>query len=117
MRILTNFLITALVVFALANILPGITVNGFGGAVAVAIILALLNAFVRPVIKFFAFPFTLITFGLFLFVINAAIILLAGKILGNSFTVDNFWWALLFSILLSGVESFLGFPKKKEVKK
>lgn len=101
----------------LAQVLPGISVSGYGGALAVAVILALLNAFVRPVLKFFAFPFTVVTFGLFLFVINAVIILLAGKLLGSKFQVDSFWSALIFSIVLSAVESFLGLPKKRTDKR
>jgi putative membrane protein len=68
--------------------------------------LGLLNIFVKPLLIILTLPITIFTFGLFLFVINALIILLAAKFV-NGFRVDGFWWALLFSLLLSILTSFL----------
>ncbi len=65
-----------------------------------------MNAILKPVLIPLTFPITLLTFGLFLFVINACIILLAEKVV-SGFVVDGFWWALLFSLLLSIVSSLL----------
>ena len=100
MNLLINMLILTVAVLLASYLLPGVTVKSFWTALVVAIVLALLNTFVKPIMVFLTIPFTIITFGLFLLVINALIILLASAIVPN-FKVDNFWWALIFSIILS----------------
>lgn len=111
MRIILSFLLTAVIVMGLAYLLPGIEVNGFLGALLVALVLGILNAFVRPIIIFLTLPATIITFGLFLLVINALIILIASWLLKDYFHVTNFWWALIFSLLLSVVISLVNYEK------
>ena len=106
MNLFVRLLINALAVFILAHILNGVTVNGYVGAVIVALVLAILNLFVKPVLIIFTLPVTILTLGLFLLVINALIILLADKLI-DGFAVNSFWTALLFSILLSILQSFL----------
>ena len=106
MKTFLKILLTALAVILLANILPGVEVAGYLSAIIVAIVIALLNMIVRPLLIFLTLPATLITFGLFIFVINAIIILLADNLV-DGFTVTGFWAALLFSILLSIFRSFL----------
>ncbi len=111
-----KILLTALAVIVLSSFLPGIDVgNNYLTAVIVAIVIALLNMFVRPLLVFFTLPATLVTFGLFLFVINAIIVLLAGRLV-DGFYVSGFWTALIFSILLSLFRSYLFsfFEDKKE---
>lgn len=103
---LLKILLTAVVVIVLANILPGVTVASYVTAIIVAIVIALLNMIVRPLLVFFTLPVTVLTFGLFLFVINAIIILLAGKLI-TGFKVDGFLTAFLFSVLLSVFRSLL----------
>jgi len=98
--IIIQILILAIAVILTSYILPGIYVKSFWSALLIAIVLALLNAFVRPIMEYISIPFTLWTFGLFLFVINALIIMLAGAIV-KGFEVKGFWWALIFSIILS----------------
>ncbi len=115
MKIFLKLLLTALAVILLANILPGITVNNYTTAIVVAAVIALLNMFVRPLLVFFTLPATIVTLGLFLFVINACIILLADKLV-DGFGVSGFFSALLFSVLLSIFRSFL-FSLLKENKK
>ena len=100
MNLLINMLILTVAVLLASYLLPGVTVKSFWTALVVAIVLALLNTFVKPIMVFLTIPFTIITFGLFLLVINALIILLASAIVPN-FKVDNFWRALIFSIILS----------------
>jgi putative membrane protein len=107
MDFIINLLITAAVVMFTAWILPGIQIKNYWSAIVVAIILALLNIFVKPVMVFLTIPFTIITFGLFLLVINALIILLAGAIV-SGFKVMGFWWALAFSIIISLISYILG---------
>ncbi|MGJ8745619.1 phage holin family protein [Polaribacter sp.] len=106
MKPFLKILLTALAVIVLANILPGIAVDGYVSAIIVAVVIALLNMFVRPLLIFFTLPATIVTFGLFLFVINACIILLANKLV-DGFAVNGFFAALLFSILLSIFRSAL----------
>jgi|TARA_B110000037_G_scaffold34274_1_gene41523 putative membrane protein len=106
MKWILKLLLTALAVLLLANILPGVAVTSYAYAVWVAVVIGLLNGFVRPLLIFLTLPATLITLGLFLFVINACIILIAANFLGG-FTVESFWWALLFSLLLSFLQSVL----------
>lgn len=107
MRILINLLVTAVIVFLLANFLPGIKVDGFGSSIIVVIVLAILNFLVKPILQIISIPITILTLGLFLFVINALIIMLCGNIVGG-FHVDSFFPALLFSLVLSIVQSIVG---------
>ncbi|WP_438989077.1 phage holin family protein [Polaribacter sp.] len=106
MKTFLKILLTAVAVIVLANILPGVAISGYVSAIIVAFVIALLNMFVRPLLIFFTLPATLVTFGLFIFVINAVIILLADKLV-DGFAVSGFWAALFFSILLSFFRSAL----------
>lgn len=106
MKLIIKLLLTALAVVVLAKILPGIGVDGYGSAIIVAIVIALLRLFVKPILVLLTLPITVLTFGLFLLVINAIIILLASYFV-TSFQVVSFWWALLFSLLLSLFQSVL----------
>jgi putative membrane protein len=115
MKVFSKILLTALAVIVLASILPGIAVSGYFSAIIVAVVIALLNMIVKPLLIFFTLPATIVTFGLFIFVINAIIILLADK-LTDGFAVSGFFAALLFSILLSIFRSAL-FSLLKENKK
>lgn len=106
MRFIIRLLITAIVVVLLAQFLPGVAIASFGTAVIVAIVLALLNLIVKPILVLFTLPVTVLTLGLFLLVINAVIILLVDAFIAG-FNVDGFWVALIFSLLLSIVQSIL----------
>lgn len=106
MKFLLKLLLTAVAVIFLSNILPGILVDNYTTAVVVAFTIALLNMFVRPLLVLFTLPATILTFGLFLFVINAVIVLFAGKLV-TGFAVSGFFTALLFSLLLSVFRSIL----------
>jgi putative membrane protein len=113
MNMILRILLTALAVFFLATVLPGVRIENYIAAITVALVIGLLNIFVRPVIVLLTFPVTMISLGLFLFVINAGIILLADKFV-DGFMVAGFWHALLFSILLSILRPFLlSFVKEK----
>lgn len=106
MKFLIRILLTAIVVFLLAQFLPGVDVTGYLTAVIVAVVLAILNLIVKPILVLFTLPVTIVTLGLFLLVINAVIILLADAFI-TGFAVDGFWVALIFSLLLSIVQSIL----------
>ncbi len=115
MNLLIRLLLSALAVFVLAHILNGVSVNGYVGALIVAVVLAILNVLVKPVLIILTLPVTILTLGLFLFVVNALIILFAGKLI-DGFRVDGIWTAILFSILLSILESLLHSFLKKDKK-
>jgi putative membrane protein len=83
-----------------AKILPGVTVDDYLSALLVAVVLAFLNTIVKPILTILTIPITVVTLGLFLLVINAIIIIFASKLV-NGFHVDGFFWALVFSIVLS----------------
>lgn len=106
MRFIVNLLIGGLAVFISAYIIPGVTVDSFVTAVLVGIVLGIINALVKPIFVFFTLPLTVVTLGLFLFVINSLMILLASAIVPG-FKVNGFWTALVFSLVLSVVSWFL----------
>ena len=112
MKFLIRLVLTGGIAFALAHFLPGIHIDTFWTAIVVALVLAFLNAIVKPILVLLTLPITILTFGLFLFVINGIIILMAGSFI-DGFSVDGFWWALLFSLLLSVITSLL-FSETKE---
>lgn len=107
MNILIRLLISALAVFICATVLPGAHVDGFMIAIVVAAVLALLNLLVKPILVILTIPITIITLGLFLLVINTILILLVDALVPG-FTIDGFWWAFVFSILLSIINSVFG---------
>lgn len=113
MKFIMRIIVTSVAAFGLSYLLPGIKIDTFWAAILLALVLAVLNAVLKPILIILTLPITLVTFGLFLFVINAAIILLAEKFVGG-FKVDGFWWALLFSLLLSLVTAVL--YQEKETK-
>ena len=107
LTLIIQILISSVAVYFTAWLLPGVSVKSFGTSILVAIVLGLLNALLKPILQFLSFPITIITFGLFLLVINTIIILIASALMKNSFYVENFWWALLFSIIMSIVVSII----------
>lgn len=106
MNILIRILITSLAAFAAAYLLPGVHINQYTTAIILAIVLALLNVIIKPILIILTLPITVVTLGLFLLVINALIILIAAHFI-RGFRVDGFWWALFFSIVLSVITSIL----------
>jgi len=113
MNFLIRVLVVAAVSFGLAHLLGGVHVTDFWTALVFAIVLALLNMFIKPLLILFTLPVTFFTLGLFLFVINALVVLLASKFV-DGFTIDNFWWALLFSIILSIITSAIDKKEKED---
>lgn len=108
MGLILQIIISSVAVYFAAWLLPGISVSGFGSAVIVAIVLGILNTILKPILKVLSFPITVLTLGLFLLVINTVIVLLASWFVGTDFHVENFWWGLLFSVIVSIVSSVLG---------
>ena len=104
MKLILRFLITAGLVMLIAHFMSGVHVADFKTSLIVALVLGLLNVFVKPILLLLTLPVTLLTLGLFLFIINAVIILICTNIVGG-FTVDSFWTAIVFSVVLSILQS------------
>ena len=108
MRFILKILISTVNVFILAYMLPGVAIvnNNIFTAVAVAVVLSILDTILKPILVILTLPATILSLGLFLFVINACIILIDAHFV-HGFKVDSFWYALLFSFLLSFFNSFV----------
>lgn len=106
MKLLIRIFVTALLVLGIAHLMKGVRVDEFTTALTVAIVLGLLNFFVKPILVLFTFPITFLTFGLFMLVINAAMILLCDHFV-DGFDISSFWTALFFSIILSLSQSLV----------
>ena len=108
---LTRLMLLSIAVMVGAWLLPGIGVSSFWAVLLTAVVISLLDNLVRPILIVVTLPVTAITLGLFLFVINAIIILMASAIV-DGFKVDNFGSALLFSLILTAVNYLLELPNK-----
>jgi len=115
MQFLGKILVTAVAALIVSYLLPGVTINNSVTAIILAVVLALLNGFVKPILIILTIPITIVTLGLFLLVINIVIIKWAAEIVPG-FSVRDWWSALLFSLLLSLVtaliESLIGTNRK-----
>ncbi|MFD2035957.1 phage holin family protein [Belliella marina] len=105
--ILVQLLLGGIAVLITSYLLPGVSVEDFLTGIVIAALIALLNITVKPILVILTIPITIVTLGLFLIVINALLILLAAKIVPG-FSVDGFWWALLFGLILGLINSLLG---------
>lgn len=101
-----KLLLTALAAFFAAKLTPGVNITSYWTAILLAIVLGLLDVFVKPILEFISIPVTIVTLGLFLLVINALIIMVASWII-NIFQVSGFWAAMLYSIIFSIVSWLL----------
>ena len=106
MRLLAVWVINALALLLVAYLLKGIHVNGFGSALIAALVLGLVNTLIRPILVILTLPVTLLTLGLFIFIINALLFLFVGNLLAG-FQVASFGAALLGSILYSVISWLL----------
>lgn len=110
MRLVLTWLINALALFALPYIIPSIHVAGFGAALVAALVLALINTLIRPILVLLTLPATLLTLGLFIFVINGLLFWLVGSFL-TGFTVGGFWagvfGAIVYSIISWALSSLI----------
>jgi len=104
MKFIIRLLITAAIAYGLSAILSGVHIIDFKTAIVFALVLAVLNMIVKPLLILLTLPITILTLGLFLFVVNALIIIIADKLM-DGIKIDGFLWALLFSFILSAFSS------------
>jgi putative membrane protein len=107
MEIVLTWLIGTLLVLVASYLLPGVHVTGFVPALIAALLLGIVNAFIKPILLFLTLPINILTLGLFTLVINALLVLLVAALVPG-FRVDGFWWAIAFSILLVIVNWIVG---------
>jgi putative membrane protein len=106
MKFIVHLLLSALAVFVTAKVLPGVTVDGFGTALAVAIVFGLINAVLKPILLILTLPINIMTLGLFTFVIIGGLVELTAALV-SGFHVAGFLWALAFALVLSVLNAFL----------
>jgi putative membrane protein len=107
MNLIIRFLLSGVAVMLAAYLLPGVHVNEYWDALLVAVLVSIANMVVRPILIVLTIPITILTLGLFLLVINALMILGVDYFV-DGFSVDGFWWALGFSLILSIFNSLFG---------
>jgi putative membrane protein len=101
MRWLIGILINAVLFIAMAGYFEGFNVSGLAAAVIASFVLSILNVLVKPILVILTLPVTVLTLGLFLFVINAVTLLLTDGLMGDAFEISSFGMALLASVILS----------------
>lgn len=106
MGIIIKWLLNGVAIVITAYLLPGVSLTGFGAALVTALVLGLINTFIKPVLMLLTLPLNILTLGLLTFVINALLIMLTSALV-SGFTVHGFGWALLFSLVLSIVSYIL----------
>ena len=104
--LLLKWLLMTVSILIAAHLIPGVTVHGFFSALWVALFLGIVNVLIKPILILITLPINILTLGLFTFVINALLILLASSVI-KGFMVSGFWVAMLFSIVLSIVNYVL----------
>lgn len=111
MNIILRIILSTFAVLITSYLLPGVKIDSVYTAIFVAVLLGFLNNILRPILVYVTIPATVFTLGLFLFVINAAMVMLCSKLI-NGFVVEGFWSAVFFSIILSFISSLLNLSPK-----
>ncbi|OIP97648.1 hypothetical protein AUK40_02725 [Candidatus Wirthbacteria bacterium CG2_30_54_11] len=103
---LLNIIVNTIAVYVAAQVVPGVSIDSFLTALVVAVILGILNTFMKPILILLTLPITVFTLGLFLLVINTVMILIASNLV-HGFSVTGNWSALLLGVVIWAVNSFL----------
>ncbi|WP_027965404.1 phage holin family protein [Halalkalibacillus halophilus] len=104
---IVSIVVNAIALYAVAVLLNAIEIDGFAMALLAGLILSILNVIVRPILVVLTLPITMITLGLFLFVVNAITLLLTAWMMGSSFVIDGFGWAILAAIIITILNTLL----------
>ncbi len=106
-----RWLVATICVAIAAYILPGVRIDGIIAAIVVALVLGFINGFIRPFIIVLTLPLNIVTLGLFTFVVNALLVEFT-SLITPGFYVQNFWWALLFSLVMSVLGWLFGLTRR-----
>jgi putative membrane protein len=113
MRWFIGLLINAAILMGIAYFFDGFYLSGFGAAIIASLLLSIVNAIVRPILVILTLPFTVLTLGLFLFVISAITLMMTAALMGSAFIIEGFGMAILASILIAIIQTFVVKPMKK----
>ncbi|NEU30184.1 phage holin family protein [bacterium LRH843] len=113
MRWIVGLLINAVILMAMSFLFSGFQLSGFGAAIVASFLLSVVNAIIKPVLIVLTLPVTIVTLGLFLFVINACMLLLTAMLMGSAFQISGLGMAIIAAIFLSLVQTFVVKPMKK----
>ncbi|WP_078392206.1 phage holin family protein [Shouchella patagoniensis] len=113
MRWLIGLLLNALVLWLLSGLFSGFDLSSFGAAIIAALVLTILNWTVKPLLTVLTLPITILTLGLFMFVISALTLMLAAWLMGSYFVIDGFGIALLAAIIIALFQAILINPVKR----
>jgi putative membrane protein len=105
-HLLIRWIIGSLAIWFTTFIIPGLHIKGLGTILLTALVLGIVNAIVRPLFVLFTLPVTIITLGLFLFIINGLLLYLVAALVPN-FKIDGFWWAVLGSLVITIISAIL----------
>lgn len=111
MKLVIHWIVSAIAIGVAAYLIPGVHVATIVAALILAVVLGIINAFFKPIINLITLPINIVTLGLFSLVVNALLIMLAGVVVPG-FTVDGFWPAFFFAIVLALVSAVLGMMQK-----
>jgi putative membrane protein len=111
MKLLIHWIVSAIAIGVAAYLIPGVHVTTILAALILAVVLGIINIFFKPIINLITLPLNILTLGLFSLVVNALLIMLAGMVVPG-FTVDGFWPAFFFAIVLALVSAFFGMMTK-----
>ncbi len=106
MNFIIRLILNAVAILLTSLLLSGVHVDGFWAALLLALVLSILNVVLKPLLIILTIPITVLTLGLFLIVINAGVLLLADSFVDGT-RIDGFWWAVLFGLIVSVVNSIL----------
>ncbi|MFC0559322.1 phage holin family protein [Halalkalibacter alkalisediminis] len=113
MRWLIGLIINAVILMGIAYVFDGFELSGFGAAVIASLLLSIVNAIVKPILVILTLPITVVTLGLFLFVISALTLMLTAALMGSAFIIDGIGMAILASILIAIIQTFVVKPLRK----
>ncbi len=115
MHFLVKLVIQSISIFTASWLLPGVHISSYPKAIWVAIVISLLNVFIRPFLVILTIPITIYTYGIFLLFINAVIVALAAYLI-NGFAIDNFLYAIYLSIIVSLLNYLMELPTMRKKK-
>jgi putative membrane protein len=112
MKFIIRLLVTAVIAYALSMLLkPHIVIDSYSTALLFVLVLAILNAILKPILIILTLPITILTLGIFLLILNVCMIILADKFVSGIY-IDGFWWAFIFGLLLSFASSLVSKVQK-----
>ncbi|MCM3491723.1 phage holin family protein [Alkalihalophilus marmarensis] len=110
MRWIIGLVINAVILLLIAYVFDGFELSGFWAAIVASVLLSIVNAIVKPILVVLTLPITILTLGLFLFVVSALTLMLTAALMGDAFVINGFGMALLTSILIALIQTFVVKP-------